>query len=167
MRLLNKAGYSEFSEVVSATAQEGSDALPARWTFAPIGNTLGGSLFTAAQDSTFAVGGAGKDIGGTADSEGFVYLKMKGDATLTVRLSSTEEAFYKVGIQMRSTLGAGAQRVGITLGEKDAAYFALVHVLLQTEILFGRKLPIMARHQCGCVSSVRANSLLLTLAEII
>ena len=118
VRLLNKAGYSEFSEVVSATAQEGSDALPARWTFAPIGNTLGGSLFTVAQDSTFVVGGAGKDIGGTADSEGFVYLKMKSDATLTVRLSSTEEAFYKVGIQMRSTLAAGAQRVGITLGEK-------------------------------------------------
>ena len=37
---------------------------------------------------------------------------------MTVRLVSTIEDFYKVGIQMRGTLVAGAQRVGITLGEK-------------------------------------------------
>lgn len=118
VRLINKAGYSEYSDIVSATAQAGTDELPQGWTFTSIGSSLGSGLFTSAQDSTFVVNGAGTDIGGTADSEGFLYKKITGDATFTVRLSSTEESFHKVGIQMRSTLDAGAQRIGMTLGEK-------------------------------------------------
>ena len=117
VQLLNRAGESPQSEAVSATAQTGSNELPLGWGFTAIGTKLGGGLFAEAQDSTFAVSGAGKDIGGTTDTEGFLYKKMTGDATLTVRLVSTIEDFYKVGIQMRSTLSGDAQRVGITLGE--------------------------------------------------
>jgi len=117
VQLLNYAGSSEQSDVVSATAPESTDELPLSWNFKSIGTTLGGGRYVEAQDSSFIVSGAGKDIGGTADSEGFVYKKITGDATLTVRLVSTIEDFFKVGIQMRSTLAAGAQRVGITLGE--------------------------------------------------
>ena len=87
------------------------------WSFTAIGTKLGGGLFAEAQDSTFVVCGAGKDIGGTTDTEGFLYKKITGDATLTVRLVSTIEDFYKVGIQMRGTLSGDAQRIGITLGE--------------------------------------------------
>ncbi len=118
VQFINLAGYSEQSDVVSATAQGGTEELPAGWTFAPVGTTLGGSLYTPAQDTTLTVSGAGSDIGGTADTEGFVYCHMTGDATLTARLVSTVEDFYKVGIQMRGTLTGNAQRVGITLGEK-------------------------------------------------
>ena len=118
VRFVNKAGSSKYSDIVSATAQAGIDELPQGWTFTSIGSSLGGALYTSAQDSTFVVNGAGSDIGGTADSEGFIYKKITGDATITVRLSSTDESFYKVGIQMRSTLDAGAQRIGMTLGEK-------------------------------------------------
>ena len=117
VQLLNRAGDSPQSEAVSATAQVGSNELPLGWSFAAIGTKLGGGLFAEAQDSTFAVSGAGKDIGGTTDSEGFLYKKITGNATLTVRLVSTIEDFYKVGIQMRGTLSGDAQRVGITLGE--------------------------------------------------
>lgn len=117
VQFVNRAGNSAQSDVVSATPQAGTDELPSGWAFAAIGTSKGGGLFTTAQDSTFAVSGMGQDIGGTADSEGFLYKKITGDATLTVRLSSTIEEFYKVGIQMRGTLAANAQRVGITLGE--------------------------------------------------
>ena len=118
VQLLNHAGSSELSEIVSATAIEPSDELPLSWNFTAIGTKLGGARYAEAQDTSFIVSGAGTDIGGTADSEGFLYKKITGDATLTVRLVSTIEDFYKVGIQMRGTLAAGAQRIGITLGEK-------------------------------------------------
>ena len=118
VQLLNRAGSSEQSAAVSATVPEPTDELPLSWNFTAIGTKLGGARYTEAQDTSFIVSGAGTDIGGTADSEGFLYKKITGDATLTVRLVSTIEDFYKVGIQMRGTLAAGAQRVGITLGEK-------------------------------------------------
>ena len=118
VQLLNRAGTSEQSGVVSATVPEPTDELPLSWNFTAIGTNLGGAHYTEAQDTSFTVSGAGKDIGGTADSEGFLYKKITGDATLTVRLISTIEDFYKVGIQMRGTLNGNAQRVGITLGEK-------------------------------------------------
>lgn len=118
VQLINKAGYSEQSDIVSATPQAGTDVLPSGWSFMSIGSAVGGAVFTEAQDTTIAVSGVGTDIGGTADSQGFVYRKMTGDATLTVRLGAGLETYYKVGIQMRGTLDAGAQRMGITLGEK-------------------------------------------------
>lgn len=122
VQFINKAGYSEMSDVAQATPQTTSDALPLGWAFASIGNNLGAGGFTAAQDTTITVSGAGTDIGGTGDSEGFVYCKMKGDATLTARLVSTTEAFYKVGVQMRTSLSATSPRVAITLGEKGYRY---------------------------------------------
>jgi len=117
VQLLNQAGNGTRSSIVNATVPEATDQLPTGWKFAALGTQLGGASYVEAQDSSFVVSGAGKDIGGTADSEGFLYRKMTGDATLTVRLVSTVEEFFKVGIQMRGTLSAGAQRVGITLGE--------------------------------------------------
>ena len=89
MQLLNRAGTSEQSEAVSATVPEPKDELPLSWNFTAIGTKLGGARYTEAQDTSFIVSGAGTDIGGTADSEGFLYKKITGDATLTVRLVST------------------------------------------------------------------------------
>ncbi|MGN0233741.1 MAG: alginate lyase family protein [Bacteroidaceae bacterium] len=117
VQLLNKAGSGPQSDVVSVTIPEPTDELPLGWTFSPIGTTLGKATFSSAQETSFTVSGAGKDIGGMTDSEGFLYKKITGDATLTVRLVSTIEQFYKVGIQMRGSLSGNAQRVGITLGE--------------------------------------------------
>lgn len=118
VQFINKAGYSELSDVAQGTPHTVSDELPLGWTFKSIGNSLGAGAFSAVQDTTLAVSGAGTDIGGTTDSEGFLYCKMTGDATLTARLVSTTEAFYKVGVQMRSSLSGNASRVAITLGEK-------------------------------------------------
>lgn len=118
VQLTNKAGYSEQSAIASATVQSGSDALPKGWNYAGVSSeAYGGGLFTMAQDSTFTVSGLGNDIGGTSDMHGFVYKKLTGDGTITVRLTSTDESFYKVGILMRGTLAGNSQRVGMTLGE--------------------------------------------------
>ena len=109
VQLTNKAGYSEQSAIASATVQSGSDALPKGWNYAGVSSeAYGGGLFTMAQDSTFTVSGLGNDIGGTSDMHGFVYKKLTGDGTITVRLTSTDESFYKVGILMRGTLAATA-----------------------------------------------------------
>lgn len=118
VQFINKAGYSEQSDIVCATAQDGSDELPLRWNYIGVNSQAYGSgAYCNVQDSTFIVNGLGSDIGGAIDTHGFVYKKITGDATLTVRLVSTDESFYKVGILMRSTLNGNSQRVGLTLGE--------------------------------------------------
>jgi regulation of enolase protein 1 (concanavalin A-like superfamily) len=117
--LINYAGESELSDVSQAAAADsGSAVLPVGWAFSSVNTAVAGSgRFSSSQEGTFAVAGGGKDIGGTADSHGFVGMQVRGDATFTVRLTSTDESFYKVGILMRGTLGGNSQRVGITLGE--------------------------------------------------
>lgn len=117
--LFNYAGESEASDVVGPlTASAGSEILPEEWAFEDVGQTgIGAGKYLNTQGSSFAVSGVGHDIGGTNDAHGFVYRKVKGDAIFTVRLVSTEEAFYKVGIIMRESLDGASKRVGITLGE--------------------------------------------------
>lgn len=118
VQLINRAGYSQQSEIASATPQAGTDELPSGWGFMGVNSSsFGNGLFTTAQDTTFVVSGVGKDIGGTSDQHGYLYKKVTGDATITVRLTSTKEAFYKVGLLMRSSLTANSQRVGLTLGD--------------------------------------------------
>ena len=118
VQFINRAGYSEQSDVAQATALAGDNELPLGWNYAGVNSSAYGSgAFADAQDSTFIVNGLGSDIGGTADMHGFVYRRVTGDATLTVRLVSTDESFYKVGILMRGTLAGSSQRVGLTLGE--------------------------------------------------
>lgn len=119
VQLINKAGYSEMSDVVSATPQAGTAELPMEWNFYGVNSTAyGAGRFSKAQDSTFAVAGVGADIGGTIDSHGYIYKRVEGDASLTVRLVSTEESFYKIGLVMRGSLSGNSARVGLTLGEK-------------------------------------------------
>ncbi|MBP3472680.1 MAG: alginate lyase family protein [Paraprevotella sp.] len=118
VQFINKAGYSEQSDIVCATVQDGSDELPLGWNYCGVNSSAYGSgAYCDVQDSTFIVNGLGSDIGGTVDTHGFVYKKITGDATLTVRLVSTDESFYKVGVLMRATLNGNSQRVGLTLGE--------------------------------------------------
>ena len=119
VQFINLAGYSDMSTVAAATPQAGTDALPKGWSYTGVNcAAYGRGLFTESMDSTFVVNGLGKDIGGTMDTHGFVYKKITGDGSITARLTSTDEAFYKVGLMMRSSLSGNSQRVGITLGEK-------------------------------------------------
>lgn len=119
VQFINQAGYSEMSDIVSATPQAGTEALPQGWRYYGVNSVAFGSgRYTEAQDSTFAVEGVGADIGGTTDTHGFIYRKVTGDATLTTRLTSIGGSSYKVGILMRGTLSGNSQRVGITMGEK-------------------------------------------------
>ena len=118
VELINLAGTGEASDVVSAVAQAGTDELPLPWHFCGVDNRASGrGLFTHVQDSTFAVEGLGADIGGKADAHGFVYRKVSGDATLTARLFSTQQTYYKVGLVMRASLDGKSARVALTLGE--------------------------------------------------
>lgn len=118
VELNNLAGTSQQSEVAAGMALGGTDELPAGWNYFGIGNkTSGRGLFAEVQDSAFAVEGLGSDIGGTKDAHGFVYSKVTGDATLTARLFSTNQTYYKVGLVMRSSLEGTSPRVALTLGE--------------------------------------------------
>lgn len=119
VKLVNHAGESEASDTAGPlTASAGNETLPAGWGFTDVGQTdIGYGKYLNSQISSFAVAGAGHDIGGTNDAHGFVYRKVKGDATFTARLVSTKETFYKVGLIMRESLNGTSKRVGITLGE--------------------------------------------------
>lgn len=118
VQFINKAGYSDMSTVAVATPQEGTDALPKGWGYAGVNSVASGSgLFTEVMDSTFIVNGLGTDIGGSSDMHGFVYKKIVGNGSITARLTSTDESFYKVGIMMRGSLTGNSQRIGLTLGE--------------------------------------------------
>lgn len=118
VELNNLAGTSLQSEVATGMASEGTDELPLHWNYCGIGNkSKGRGLFAEVQDSAFVVEGLGRDIGGTNDAYGFVYTKVTGDATLTARLFSTNQSYYKVRLVMRSSLEGSAPRVALTLGE--------------------------------------------------
>ncbi|MGM9688334.1 MAG: alginate lyase family protein [Alloprevotella sp.] len=118
VELVNLAGKSELSEVATGVAHAGTDELPLPWNYCGIGNKASGrALYANVQDSAFAVEGLGADIGGKTDAHGFVYSKVSGDATLTARLFSTEQSYYKVGLVMRASLEGQSARVALTLGE--------------------------------------------------
>ena len=53
VQLLNRAGTSVASSVVSATIPTPTEELPLTWNFSAIGNTLGGAKYAEAQDTSF------------------------------------------------------------------------------------------------------------------
>lgn len=123
--LNNLAGNSHYSEVASATPQAGA-ALPDGWGVANIGTANGSALYTPNMAGSFAVNGTGKDVAGNSDSFSFLHTLMSGDGSIIVRLTSTKEAFSRVGIMFRSSLSANARTVALTLGGPGHRYCHLV-----------------------------------------
>lgn len=115
----NLAGETTLaSKTVSATPVA-AGALADGWTLRQMGNTVSTAGYAAGvQDTTIVVNGAGTDIGGTSDDQGFVYRKISGDVTLTARIASVNEDFLKQGLMIRANLLAEGARVALVKGEK-------------------------------------------------
>ena len=109
-----------FYNSMEATASAG---LPPPWTDLDIGTvgTAGGANYN--NTGTFAVAGAGADIGGTADACNFAFVNVTNNAAITARLGVEQlsgSGLDKVGLMMRETTNAGSQVQGLILDLQSA-----------------------------------------------
>ncbi len=123
--LYNKAGSAEASDVVQTYVPE-AGGLPNGWKTASIGNGWTTGYYTNSLANSFIVKGGGNGFRRSDEGHGFVYRKLRGNGSLTVRLVSTKETFNAVGIMLRSSLTSGSQQVGITLGGTGLRYCTTV-----------------------------------------
>lgn len=119
--LYNRAGNAQPSETVEAYVPE-VGGLPNGWKTSSIGNGWADGYYTNSLDNSFVVEGGGNGFRRTDEGHGFVYRKLKGDGSLTVRLVSTNDTFNALGIILRGSLASGSQQVGITLGGTGNRY---------------------------------------------
>ncbi len=119
--LYNKAGEAEESDAVTVRVPLLA-GLPSGWRTAKIGNGWATGSYTNSMDNSFCVEGGGDGFRRRDEGHGFVYQKLKGNGSLTVRLISTEQTYNAVGIIMRSSLSSGAAQMGITLGGTGLRY---------------------------------------------
>ena len=113
--LYNKCGDAQESETVTARVPI-ADGLPRGWNIANIGNGWTQAFFTNSQANSFIVKGGGNGFRRNDEGHGFVYHKLKGNGSLTVRIISTEQTFNAVGIILRASLSSGSKQMGVTLG---------------------------------------------------
>ena len=119
--LYNKFGDAAASDVVSVYVPD-MGGLPDGWKTAKIGNGQAMGYHTNSLGESFVVEGSGNGFRRTDEGHGFVYHRLKGDGSLTVRLVSTKETFDAVGIILRGGLSSGSAQVGITLGGTGHRY---------------------------------------------
>jgi regulation of enolase protein 1 (concanavalin A-like superfamily) len=125
---INQSGTSTASAAASATPMA-SGALPGGWLNADIGTvqTVGSAQYATVSGNTLLVTGQGSGIGGvggsylstnpsTTDSFNFTYRQVKGDFTLTARLTSVSGSLSNTGLMMRATLNSNDQAAAIVLG---------------------------------------------------
>ncbi len=102
----------------------GGNNLPAPWLQADVGNTgvSGTASFT---DPTFTVAGAGADVWGTADALHYVYQPLDGDGTIIARVATIQNtnAWAKVGVMIRSSLGANSAQAFMLVSPSKGAAF--------------------------------------------
>lgn len=113
--LYNSAGDALESNTASVRVPH-SAGLPTDWYTAEIGNGWTTGYFTNSMSNSFIVEGGGNGFRRNDEGHGFVYHKLKGNGSLTVRLTSTEQTFNAVGIMLRGSLSSGSAQMGITLG---------------------------------------------------
>jgi len=120
----NQAGASGNSLEVSAMPMSAGD-LPAGWALADIGkcDQPGTAGYAAVSNSTLVFGGSGDGIGNKADGLCYVYEKVSGDVTFTVRRA--EATFdgggeQKIGIMIRESLEPGAKALAMVSGDVGA-----------------------------------------------
>jgi fibronectin type 3 domain-containing protein/regulation of enolase protein 1 (concanavalin A-like superfamily) len=116
----NQSGISPKSTAASAMPVAAAN-LPIGWARKDIGTVaaVGSATYANVGNNTFIISAAGTDVGGTADSHGFVYSNATGNLTITARLTDVSfvGASDKVGIVMRESLNPNSTRVTINLGE--------------------------------------------------
>jgi glucose/arabinose dehydrogenase/regulation of enolase protein 1 (concanavalin A-like superfamily) len=97
-----------------------SNALPAPWVTANIGNTgIAGSA--SYSDGTFTVSGSGWDIWGTSDAFRYVYQPFSGNVDIRARVTgvTNTNTWAKAGVMIRETLNANSKHamVAVTPGQ--------------------------------------------------
>ena len=82
----------------------GTDALPSPWDVSDIGNSLKGGQ--KIENNNWTIYGGGDDIWGTSDQFRFVYQKINGDFSFSVKVDSLKDTHYyaKAGIMVRKSL---------------------------------------------------------------
>src|SRR5436190_2227908 len=96
------------------------------WTGADVGSpVVRGSATDAQCDSStgcpaFSVSGAGTGVAGTADQFMFLYQKLTGDGTITVRLLSLSGSVTaEAGLMVRESLAADARHASLLVSAGD------------------------------------------------
>ena len=81
-----------------------TDALPSPWNVSDIGNSLKGGQ--KIENNNWTIYGGGDDIWGTSDQFRFVYQKINGDFSFSVKVDSLKDTHYyaKAGIMVRKSL---------------------------------------------------------------
>ena len=81
-----------------------TDALPSPWNVTDIGNSLRGGQ--KIENNNWTIYGGGDDIWGTSDQFRFVYQKINGDFSFSVKVDSLKDTHYyaKAGIMVRKSL---------------------------------------------------------------
>lgn len=123
--LYNRAGDAAASDIVSVYVPD-TGGLPDGWKTAKIGNGWTTGYYTNSMQNSFVVEGGGNGFRRTDEGHGFVYRRLKGDGSLTVRLVSTAESFDAVGIMLRGSLSSGSAQVAVTLGGTGHRYCQIV-----------------------------------------
>ena len=82
----------------------GTDALPSPWDVSDIGNSLKGGQ--KIENNNWTIYGGGDDIWNTSDQFRFVYQKIDGDFSFSVKVDSLKDTHYyaKAGIMVRKNL---------------------------------------------------------------
>ena len=82
----------------------GTDALPSPWDVSDIGNSLKGGQ--KIENNNWTIYGGGDDIWNTSDQFRFVYQKINGDFSFSVKVDSLKDTHYyaKAGIMVRKNL---------------------------------------------------------------
>lgn len=123
--LYNKAGSAAPSDIVKVYVPE-AGGLPNGWKTSSIGNGWAEGYYTNSLDNSFVVEGGGNGFRRGDEGHGFVYRKLTGNGSLTVRLASTDASFDAVGIMLRGSLASGSQQVGVILGGTGSRYCTTV-----------------------------------------
>ena len=117
----NYAGVALSSDIACVNTPD-TAALPIDWHTIGIGNGWTEGHYTNSMNNSFTLSGGGNGFRRSDEGHGFIYHKLVGDGSLTVRLVSTIEGFDAVGIILRGTLSSGSAQMGITLGGTGYRY---------------------------------------------
>lgn len=112
VRAYNAGGDSPDSNVVMASVQVVSGALPSPWKNGDVGAVAAaGSASYDGASGVFTVKGSGADVWGSADEFQYVYAKMSGDGEITARVTGLDYTDWaaKAGVMVREGLQAGAR----------------------------------------------------------
>lgn len=118
---VNKAGTGAYSDVVSAIPCSGRE-LPEEWSLM---NLSGASIssevsYNPVNNRTFKVYGTGSSFGGKNDNVTYLYVPVKNNSTITMRLFdaiNSGDKSDRTGIMMRESLDSNSKMASIGLAD--------------------------------------------------